>query len=198
MRYQIYHYVPEGIYTPAATPPYGIDFTTGLSVRLHPVRTLVLGELIECVHYAAFDAMTQTPTTPIVKENWEYFRDATGYATHRIHTIAWYFEDGTLDEVNTKVRTKYYMSLQERREEAYRRKKNQTSAACETVIGALMQSGYTYEQAVGEGFGYWQSLVNEVSLFENGNDHPLLDRLNNDTTPAWVPAVSPYVLAELA
>lgn len=194
--YKIYEYYPD-IDVYRKNVPLSINFKTGLSVRLHPVRTFVLGEMVECVYYAS---MTDgVPSDPVVKETWEYTRDGTGYAVSRLQKLFWYYDDGVLDEREHKIMEKYYDTLLDRRSESYRRLKNQTTAASEVVIGGLMQMGYTYENAVSEGFGYWQGLValGLISQFEEGNQQPLVDHLNNDSSNEWISTLAPAVVAEL-
>ena len=46
--YRIYDYIDVGEeYVDPYIAPHSINFTTDLSIRLHPIRTFVLGELRE-------------------------------------------------------------------------------------------------------------------------------------------------------
>lgn len=176
--------------------PSDIDYISGIHTRLHPERTIVLGEQVEVTYYRDFDG--ETFSNPVVRETYSYNRDQVSQLIiSRSQTIEWYLVDGTIGP-HPKVRgPKFYPSIQEKRDESERRRRNQTSRASEVVIGGLIQMGYTFENAVSAGQTYWKSLVSEVAAFEAGNTAPLRDRISNDTDPSWVSALRTVTLAEL-
>ena len=193
--YKIYELVDDDSPDVYRTP-ININFRTGLTSRLQPKRVMNQGDVVECIHYVNFDGATYSD--PVVKETWTYTNDPTGYPQYRVHEVMWYDEDGDLDESNKKSEVKYYVSLQDKRHVAHQRRVNRTTKASETVIGFLMQGvGMSYTDAVSNGFTYWSSLVAEVNLYESGDTQPLIDRISNDTAPAWLDAARPLILAEL-
>jgi hypothetical protein len=200
-QYKIYEYARNGL--DQYVPPHYIDFDRDISIRLHPVNTFSLGELVETIYYAnaVLSPTTGQPTysEPVVRETWVYVRDPSSHmAVYRTGLIEWYDEDGIIGPYPKNRGMKVYDTISAKREEFNRKRRNQTSRASEVCIGVLMASGMTMTQAVVAGQSYWQTLVSEIALYENGDPQPLRDRLGNDVDPAWVQVVKDYVLAELA
>ena len=186
--YRIYDYVPDADLFDAYAAPHTVDYITGLSIRLHPQRTFVLGELTTVTYYAEVSS-TGEYSTPVVRESFTYNRDpGSGLANSRTQVIEWYLSDGSIGPHPKNRGPKVYASIREKRDESTRKRRNQTSYASEVVIGVLMRVMPPL-QALQQGQEYWKTLVHEVGLYEEGDTAPLKSRISGDDEPLWLNTV---------
>ena len=121
LSYKIWDYVidpPVGW-----TSPVDLDYKKGLTIRLHPKKTFIRGELILREYFK--DASVNpdgsiTFSNPVLKEEYVYTRDGTDLAISRIETISWYREDDSLG-LDVKINRKFYDGLDKIQEGSTRR-----------------------------------------------------------------------------
>ena len=83
----VWNYAPNQIGLEHFHNPQGLNYKTGLTRRLHPVDTIVRGELVSRVYYA--DRVEDEYITPVVRESTTYVRDDSGNAISRTMIIEW-------------------------------------------------------------------------------------------------------------
>lgn len=87
---KIFRYVPNRLIS-KTTPPMDVDFTTGLSCRLHRHRNYDGKGRLESAKYYS-DAER---SNLIVQITYAYTFDATGFPSTEARVITWYTEDGS-------------------------------------------------------------------------------------------------------
>lgn len=200
--YALYNYVNKkrrgrnSPYTNKTIPPLDINYKTELALGLYPNRTFVQGELQEVIWYGTYDALETDEADrwkdPVLKVSVVYNRDALGFAQFRITTRSWYFVDGELDEVNTKISNKYYNHFSTIKEGKTRRKNiiDQLSlpvlsmlAATELVKDPLV---YTSEaELIVEGRRFMSSHKQEINNFIDDSNTQLAIDVTADAT-VWL------------
>ena len=182
MEYRIWQYAVN--YNPLpGEAPLRVNYKTDLTQRLHPERTVILGEMTKVVYYAEFDGVTYS--VPVVQEDFVYTRDpATGLASHRTLTISWFLEDDTLGS-STKDLTKFYTSIHDKRQEAFRKRSNQVDKASELAVYGQVLLGTSVSDATTNGQVLFKQWVPEIQRYQDSDTQPLIDNLTNDTT-SWL------------
>jgi hypothetical protein len=137
---------------------------------LHKKKILVQGELIEVEYYKNFDGTTYSEL--VVKETRVYFRPQMGLVYTRTMNINWYMSDGSIGYSKTGI-VKYY-SNQEAMDEAEIRRHNVLSDAKLYI---------TSEVGVVDALDLMSSVNNEISLYIQGLQQPLLDGIAASTKP---------------
>lgn len=179
--------------------PYAINFNTGLNTKLNKQLIQSLGEITEIRHCQHYDPTTDTYSTPVVRERFDYDRNSqTQLANYRTQTIEWYLEDGTVGPHPKVLPKKYYRTPAQKRDELQRKRRNQTGQAALITISALMQQGRSEQEALKAGQGYWSKISAEVNAYETGNPKLLRDRLQTDTEPEWLATIRDSILPVLA
>lgn len=168
-------------------PPYGLDFITGIEIRLQPKTTMVLGEIRRIEYYASAEqsGFNITYSDLIVSEDFAYTRDSNGFALSRVHTIAWYKEDGTPHE-ETKIRTKIYPSDESYRE-GVRRRANIFDALTMEVAGMLLatETTGTSLEKIALGRQLMKDMKTSIDLFIDASDNSILGLIAADTR-SWL------------
>lgn len=85
---------------------HAINYKNELTQSLIPKRTVVKGEITSVTHFKELD-QNNTPTTPILRVDIDYTRDATGFAISRQTTRTWFNINGT-ENPEKKITNKYY------------------------------------------------------------------------------------------
>lgn len=126
---KIYRFVDKNTtYTDKTVPPKGLDYKTGLTVRLYPKPFVSNdGFLTKMEYYSGISFNSSIGdweySDEILEATFQYQRDpATEFVISRTKTLSWYREDGTKHH-ETKVMFKPY-SLIQMDEEAIRRRSN--------------------------------------------------------------------------
>ena len=96
--YKIYRYVDPEFAIDRAHPPISIIFPDQLLRSLPKQTTILDGEKINSTWYDRWDE-TNGFQEPIVKIDYVYNRDVTGYLISKDKTVSWYLEDDTLSEI---------------------------------------------------------------------------------------------------
>ena len=91
---------------------HNINYKIELTQSLIPERETgtVKGEVREVFWYKDMDVsdpQNPTPVNPVLRTNVQYFRDPTGFATHRVTTRTYYNRDGS-ENSQVKTTTKFY------------------------------------------------------------------------------------------
>lgn len=136
---KIYRYCPAQEYS-KKTPPFDLNYITGLNRRLYYKQYFIQGELYLQEYYA--NTATGSDSWPtysdlILTENMVYTRDDLGFAKERTTTIAWILENNTPHPQN-KVLHKTY-SILESQLEGITRRSNIINQLSITVAGILIQ-----------------------------------------------------------
>ena len=188
LNYKMWDYVIDANPLVAQLPD-GINFNTHLSVRTHKKEVISQGELVERIHYA--DATMDengsvTYSIPLVKETWAYYRDENGLAYMREQTLAWYFEDGTLDTEHTKVRTKFYDTVSEKRAEFVRRRANCITYLVDKVLYMLVvYAAKTPAEAQTLGTDFFRTIADKQAIYREGDPEPLRNTITA-ATETWL------------
>ena len=124
-------------FTDSREPFSEIDYKTGLSIRLHPKKTFIQGELQSVEYYSAFDGTTYSDL--VLKVDIVYTRDALGFATTRTTTRTWYYTDDTIVDV-PKVTIKHYNDALDRIKEGKRRRANLIDILINNVMGLMLET----------------------------------------------------------
>jgi len=135
---KLYRYIPRA-FNDYTIPPMDVDYVTGLTRRLHHELVFNKGELNAANYYAAVQdngAFDLAYSDPIVRETFDYQRDANGFAVSRVQTIEWYLEDGTIHPTK-KLRDKVY-SGNESYKEGVTRRRNIIDDLALKVVGMLI------------------------------------------------------------
>lgn len=174
------------------TVPSHINFKTGLTIRLHPKRTFVKGELVKVEYFEHYDG--ETFENLILFENYVYDRDEDGLAIKRTQTITWLWDDNQESE-DKKVTEKYY----DKKTQIYeirRRRENTTDwlqgQANNVHIGHLVKPMVN-------------DITNQIQSFINNGGSVLIDAVANYSA-AWLDTPTPnfpqytfrqYIISEL-
>lgn len=147
-------------------PPMGVDYVTGLTVKLHRKQVMVKGEVKEETFFKNFDGKTHSGI--VVKEVHLFNRDIMGFAKSRNTMVTWYYEDGTECQ-ERKAWTKHYDSLQ-MIEEGITRRSNIIKNLQPKVMFLLMNTLPAAE--VANTVSYGRSFLSHLKVhFENFADH---------------------------
>ena len=174
-----------------------LDYTRGLDRRLAPERTFVNGVLTHVNYYASVSLSpygTEVFDDLVVVEDYEYTRNADGFALARSMTIKWLTEAETYHEV-TKNRFKTY-NLTESIRETDRRRRNILDTLKTNMIGIFVQGmGMTVDQAVQTGQSFFEHHITNIIAFkEIGEVQTLIDAIGADSTHPWLEApIAPNV-----
>ena len=113
------------------TPPMGLNYGSGLTIRLHQELTMVQGEVTQASYYE-----DDTLAVEVVRESISYVRDVASFAQSQTKVIEWMRTDGT-PHAQTKTRFKKYSYVESIRE-GKRRRSNVIDALQIQVTGMLM------------------------------------------------------------
>ena len=172
LNYRIYEYMVRGDDLDWTEVPFHVNWKTELVTRLHPEHTIVKGELVKSVYHAEFDG--QTYAIPICQSEYVYDRDPnTLLANYRTETISWFMEDGSVS-AETKVLKKYYSSVEQKRSELHRKRKNMVNRGSEIAIYGQVLTGKSELEATRDAQSLWAELVGAVSLYEQGSTGQLI------------------------
>lgn len=169
-----------------------IDYIRGLDIRLAPQRTFTNGVLTRVDFYASvtFDPNTGSESFSdlVLTEEYNYTRNADGFAVARVLTISWMTEAQTY-HARTKSRYKTY-NLTESLRETARRRQNVLDTLQSDMIGIFVTTGMTTDQAIGAGMDFFQHHINEITAFkEIGALTALINAITADTTHTWLDTV---------
>jgi len=169
-----------------------LDYGRGLDIRLAPKRTFTNGVLTHVDYYASA-TLDQTGqevfSDHVVSEQYDYTRNADGFAMARTLTIKWITEAETEHET-VKTRFKTY-NLTESIRETDRRRSNILDTLKSQMIGIMVAGmGMSVDQAVQTGQSFFEFHMNGIIAFkEIGEVQALIDAINADTTHPWLEAV---------
>lgn len=188
---KIYRYVPKA-YQDAETdePDFALDYKTGLTIRLQPEVSMVLGQVNTITYYstAVPGALGPTFSDPILREDIVYLRDAGNNAITQTKTITWICEDGT-DHADTKVMTKVYTPSESIRE-GVRRRGNIVTYLKGATVGLLMATeipaGKTAEEVMDMGRAFIGVYEADLQLFIDAGLPNIHTNVGADTTHAWL------------
>lgn len=170
-----------------------LDYTRGLDIRLAPQRTFDKGVLTHVDYYAVGTPNAQTGaeefTDKVVCEQYDYVRNAEGFALYRTLTIKWITEAET-EHTSVKTRVKNYDFTDSVRE-TDRRRKNVLDQLKTAMIGIFTQGmGMTVSQAVNSGQEFFESHLDHILAFTDiGEVQGLLDSISADTAYPWLDVV---------
>jgi len=170
--------------------PVDLDYTSGLTRRLHAKRTIVLGEVTNVQWYADYNDSTDTFSDLIIDVSVTYTRNAMGLPLYRDTVRTWYLEDGTAASP-TKTTRKYYRG-NERTDELERRAKNAVAMMNTIGLGLIISDqmtnhSKTYPEAVAIGIGYASQWYNwfsaNIEEFQRTNSRLFWDAIQALTAP---------------
>ena len=164
---QVWIHTPTPVYklTGLSHNPSDIDYDL---FGLHKNKILVKGEFVEVEYYKNFDGTTYSDL--VVKETRVYFRPQMGLVYTRTMNIDWYMSDDSIGFSKPDI-IKYY-NTQEAMEEAETRRHNVFSDA----------KLYTASQVgIADALDLMSSVNNEISLYIQGLQQPLLDAITAST-----------------
>ena len=169
-------------------PPFGVDYVTGLTTKLHRKQVMVKGEVQQELFYVNYNGTTYTDL--VVKETHVYSRDAMGFAKFKTTIITWIYEDDTECE-QKKTWVKYYDNLQ-MIEEGIQRRSNMIKALQPKVLGLLQMTLPPEEQPniLIYGRGFLSQMKDYFENFANHSDRSLYTELNNSALVTQFPWLS--------
>lgn len=177
-------------------PPMGLNYKTGLNLRLQKQVQMVQGETQAIVYYASAVAGPAGPiySDPVVREDIVFARDSVGNAVSQTKTISWYREDGALCPT-TKMLEKFY-SPAESIGEGQRRRKNVIDYLKGATIGLLMQTemptGKTAEEVMQMGRDFVAFYKSGIASFIDASSQTLHTQVVADSTHGWLDNANPY------
>jgi hypothetical protein len=176
--YRIYDHVAD-TFDETVFPGF-INYKTGLIARLHPVHTIVRGELKKTVYHANSDGVNYD--TPVLEVSFTWYRDSSGFCLRRDSKIAYYLNDGSIAE-ETKDLIKYY-NEQESIEEGRRRRQNIVNDLSLTLIGMLQMTvtGKTDEEILQLGRDWLKANKTDIETFVEASDKTIHNVILNDLT----------------
>ena len=101
------------------SPPFDIDYKTGLEIRLQPKIYMEKGEVYKIEYYKSIDENGDFQNL-IVFEEISYNRDLLGFAKSRVINISWLLNDETIS-TDKKTLSKVYSNLESVEEGVKRR-----------------------------------------------------------------------------
>jgi hypothetical protein len=205
MSYKIFRYF-DGVHLPQDDAPLGVDYVTGLNVRLHPIHTWERGRIIRVDWFATYsvDANGEEQGDDLVVcETLVYTDDASGLARHRLQKITWYLEDGTPGQ--SKTREKIYGNAASRTE-GRRRRRNVIDNMSIKVVGMLAatETDGDVSAAIDLSRPFLDALSSEVSMYVESGATALHAAIVSSTVSWLANAVATnttirdYILGELA
>lgn len=169
-----------------------LDYVRGLDIRLAPKRNFTNGVLTHVDYYADVSLNQygqEVFSDLVVVEDYEYTRNADGFALARTMTIKWISEAETIHET-VKTRVKTY-NLTESLRETARRRQNVLDLLQTDMIGIFVQGmGMTLDQAMGAGMDFFEAHISEITAFkEIGSLSNLIASITADTAFPWLDTV---------
>lgn len=183
---KIYRYIESPNFSDTI-PPMGHNYISGLTVRLHPKRTFVKGELQRVEWFA-----DNEETDLVVCVNIEYVRDPIGFALHRTTIREWIKEDGEAHH-DKKTTVKHYDDLAQIKEGEARRS-NIISGLQKPILGFLIASEPETAAPilVLQGRDFLKSYQPDFLAFINESHKGVLERLTNDSNYPWLDNPTPF------
>lgn len=178
-------------YAPTGTVDdyHEIDYIRGLTRRLAPSRVFKDGTLIQVDFHAdsTLDEQGQEVFGELIlRETYDYTRNAEGFAIARSLNIEWVAEDGQFLAEN-KTRLKYYNFLESIRETDRRRSNVLDGLKTELVglfVAVLRQDIPT---AVGTGQTFFERHLSAIAAYRDiGTVTTLIDSINADAETTWL------------
>ncbi len=146
--------------------PMGVNFITGLSISLYPLKTIDEGELqdVEWHPNQNFDDI-------ILKEVIVYNRDSNGFVIDSVKTITWYREDETAHPIGKSV-TKIFSGLDQALEAHTRRRNIIDKLQTDTSVWLLATESYDPQvpAEVEAVLQLGRDFFRDYSVFSQGND----------------------------
>lgn len=176
--YKIWNLVdPEFAPTNHSLSPEGLNYKTGLHIRLHKRPVIVSGQLIRMDYFCHYDGSDFADLVVSVEFNW--IRDATTkQLVKREGTISWTTVDSTDGEPkygqHVKQTEKYYDARTAALADSRRRRN--------IIDEALALVGFLASNVDANLLGYVQtmlrSLDDEVNTYVNTNDRKLVEKIS--------------------
>lgn len=130
----------------------------------------------------------QTGTTPVVKENFVYTRDADELAESRTMDITWYRKDG-VEHLDKKNRLKYY-TPEQAIQEGIRRRHNIVEYMQLPIVGMIAQfTPTTVSNAIDLGAAFIDEYTTQIDTYIlTPRTNSFQDAVTNDpaTTHTWL------------
>ena len=193
--YRIWSYAPAGSQSDEDQIPYDLDFKTGLTTRLHPNRIFEKGVLVETCYHS--DASHNPDGTidfgePVVRETFEYLRDAQTFAQQRTQSIEWFLDSGEVGP-DKKILTKLYTRV-EGIQEGVRRRNNVIDQLKIDLIGLLVISGVAASpsEAIALGQGFFTQNAGLIQLYLEISDPRLSQSVETDQNVDWLDRLTPF------
>ena len=179
----------RGLWPNKRKPPKGLNYKTGLSIRLEEKVSLVNGEVVQVDFYESADVNpdgNRVYNELVVRETHTYTRDFAGFALKRKILIEWIREDGS-PSPTTKERPKTYSQRGSIRE-GKRRRSNiidqleiqvaQALLATEVVVPPTdPEFGPQMDAALQLGREFLKAHQSEVAVFVEGGHKSLRDEV---------------------
>lgn len=187
---KIYRYAPNNFFSDKTTPPLGLDYVVGLSVKLHRRSIIVKGECKSEEFYVNFDGTTYSDM--VLKEVHTFYRDGLGFALKRESIISWICEDNTTHAI-TKTLLKFYNQY-ETIEEGQTRRGNLINGLQRPIIGFICMylGGMQFApQAIGLARTFTARYKPEMQNFIDESNKGLITAIQNTDEP-WIDFMTPY------
>lgn len=153
--------------------PYNLNYDV---LGLHKKMYFITGQVAKAEYYKNYDGVTYSGLA--VVENRNYVRDQNnGLVQHRNMVISFLRTDGTTGE--TKNTIKYY-SLQDQIQEGITRRNNIISQAKAYVLNEI---------GLVNGEAYLSSLIDEVTMYIQGPEQPLISAISASTQSYLTPTI---------
>ena len=183
---KIYRYMTDDPPHCKLEAPIDHNYITDLTIRLHPKRTMVKGE-VQKVEWFSDEATTDL----ILKVDINYTRDPLGFALDRTTIRTWINEDET-ENTNTKITKKLYtINLNDQIKEGIRRRSNIVDELKITVLNMMMNtilpaSGLDQPAVVIMGRDFMKKYQTDFNAFVDESNTDILADIQNDTEELWL------------
>jgi hypothetical protein len=186
--YKIWDLVPDAsLLGGYLDSPAGLNYKTGLKVRLHPKLTFEKGELVSCDYYLGYDGAEYSNLIVSVAMQW--VRNDSGRLTQRVTTRKWTLETGEFGP-DEKVTIKFYDAKKAAIADTRRRRNIIESMTAQSESFGVLP----YVQTM------FRSLDDELNAFEKTGDTKLIQKIAAYQPDAvWLAAeVAPNVTLRMA
>lgn len=176
--------------TEKTMPPCHVDYRTATMSRLNPLITNAYkGEVREIIYYESIiqnQDGTLTGVTPVIKEEYTYYRDVAKMVIYRVLKIWWYLKDDTVFSTH-KERLKYY-TPNDKIVEGQRLRRNIIDFCQPNVLGMIMATEQVdYDTAVTLGAQLSNKYSSEMSSWiTSSRGNPLIQIVTDDTEISWL------------
>lgn len=189
--YRIYNYTENVKPEKFNLPPYDLNYDI---LGFHKKKYFNKGELYKVEYFGEYDFLTNTYNKKILCEKRTFYR-INEMVYKRVLDICWFLDNGisgTSELTGTTKQTLKFYTQEESLFVGERRRRNCiTNLKIDSIGLIMMASGITQKEAEHIGWAFLNEFSNEINVFIEGVETPLMTALMTTQNHGWLDYVIP-------